>query len=201
MFAAKRANAHSGRPNRKPSNPRLPSPASCAPTSYTVVGIPIGPVGVNVSVGSISSEGRRRGTSAQGRRRRSVTPAPGPARLPACPREGGDPQCRTAALHRPTCSLRTNRADRHDHAETRLQNPPLRPCLGNGALPVVELLLSSAGYVQQRPDGFPDPFGCDFDIAVRKVRVTQRHLYIGVPEQPRDHRYGHAVHDCRISPM
>ena len=56
---------------------------------------------------------------------RSVTPAPQPTRLPACPREGGGPQCRTAALRRPTCSLRRNRADRRDHAERRLQNPPL----------------------------------------------------------------------------
>ena len=53
---------------------------------------------------------------------RSVTP---PARLHACPRKGGGPQGRTAALHQPADPLRTNRADRLDHAKSRPKQPRL----------------------------------------------------------------------------
>ena len=55
-------------------------------------------------------------------------------------------------------------------------------------------LPSAATYVHQRPDGFPDPFGCGFDVAVSEMSVTQGHLHIGMSEQPRDHRHRRSVH-------
>ena len=43
--------------------------------------------------------------------------------------------------------------------------------------------------------GPSDPFGCGFDITVRKMGVAQRHLHVGMTQQTRDHRHRYAVHD------
>ena len=60
--------------------------------------------------------------------------------------------------------------------------------------PVAELLPSIAAYVHQCVDGFLDRFGGRFDVSVYKVGVPQRRLYVGMSEEPRDHRRRHAVH-------
>ena len=46
----------------------------------------------------------------------------------------------------------------------------------------------------QRGDGLPHPLGGGFDLAVSEVGVSEGHSDIGMAEQPRDHRHGHAVH-------
>ena len=48
--------------------------------------------------------------------------------------------------------------------------------------------------------GIPDPFGCGFDIAVRKMSIAQRHPHIGVPEQAGDNGHRYAVHDGMAGP-